>query len=101
MITAYCLHLSEGVPVRRILETKSNGNEINVNITECNWEWNKKENVKTFKFFVKSKPWWVNTLDFADWTIHQQKQYHKKFRRQMSNEHNWRFEIYWPMSSLV
>lgn len=101
MITAYCIHTSEGIPVRRIMETKPEGNVINVTVAECDWDWNRKSKVQTFKIAVKSQPWYVRTKDYADWYIREMTEYHKKFRRQMNHQHNWRFEVYWPLSSLV
>lgn len=100
LTTAYCVHTSEGIPVRRIMETKTNGTTIAVNVTECDWDWNKKQKVQTFEFLVRFQPWWIRA-DSAQWILRQEELYHERFRQRMNHQHNWRFEVYWPLSSLV
>lgn len=93
MYTAYCLHTSEGVPVRRIMETKINDDGLMlITSTECDWDWNRKAKVTTFVMPVPQ----TRLFQTGDGVLN----YHKSFRLRMSAEHDWRFEIYWPQSSL-
>lgn len=92
MFTAYCIHTSEGIPVRRIVETELMADLLKVTTTDCDWDWNKKGKPTTF------------TIPAPDTRLfesgNRELKYHQKFRVQMNHQHNWRFEIYWPLSSL-
>lgn len=92
--TAYCIHLSEGIPVRRIVETETQTvtSDLVVRITDMDWDWNKKG--KTTEFFVSiPKPGAFSGLTPEAY-------YHRRLRRRLSEEHGWRFEVYAPLSSL-
>jgi hypothetical protein len=91
MYTAYCIHVSEGVPVRRIVETKVQDKFLIVTSRDCDWSWDPRSTERT-----QVVPLPRATL----FTSGGEECYHRQFRKQMVSEHSWRFEIYWPLSTL-
>jgi hypothetical protein len=93
MYTAYCIHTSEGTPIRRIIQTETAGNgTMKITTTDCDWDWNRKNKVQSFTMPAPGKSLLV---------VGGQSTYHQMFRKKMQQEHGWRFEIYWPLSSLA
>lgn len=94
MITAYCIHQSEGIPVRRIVETRlmvdTTPDRLEVTATDCDWDWNKKGKATVFTIPLPKKTWNRNS----------QQVYHHRFRSLMFQQYNWRFEVYHPLSSI-
>ena len=88
--SAFCIHVTEGVPVRRILETELNETGlIKVTITDCDWDWNKKGK-STISLHPAPRKTWRRSSEQI---------YHRMFRNLMSSQYSWRFEIYQQLSS--
>lgn len=88
MTTAYIIHNSEGVPVRRLLNTGEDARKLAAILDTYN------------------DPDWVKpsygtkNIYIGKYSEENEKQHHLHTRLMMQKQYGYRFEIYWPLSTI-
>src|SRR5690606_21364259 len=97
--TAYALHFSEGIPKRMLLTTQVIPREpgektftMSVIQVECDWTWQE---------LPETRREYIRTIPKGNWLKSGMGLFHRKFRKEMFNTYNWRFEIYHPFSDTL
>lgn len=93
MQTAYTIHSSEGIPVRVLVSTSMHDDGRTVTVTKVNCDFSWKEQLDTkisYNKILRKSPWYV--LEDPE------KRFHRILRKNLSNNYNWQFEVYYPFS---
>lgn len=90
MQTAYALHFSEGVPVRKLVTTDVVDNKMTVTTIDCDFSWAiVPGSARTYTRILRKQKFFRPEPEVL---------FHTRLRRSMFETHNWRFEVYEPFS---